>query len=122
MKRFALIVSALVLAISAPAFAESAVVRGLDKVTGHARDYVLPIGRTTRIGTLDVTARACQKSAPEDTPEVTIFVDVLDHPPAAENAEAASVEVFHGWLFASSPGLSAIEHPYFDLWAVDCRA
>jgi hypothetical protein len=106
---------------AAPAFAETAVVRGLDKITGHARDYSLPIGRPARIGSLEVIARACQKSAPEDTPEVTIFVDVYDHPPAAENAEAARVDVFHGWLFASSPGLSAIEHPYYDLWAVDCR-
>ena len=121
MKRLALIVSVLVLGAAAPAFAESAVVRGLDKITGHARDYTLPIGRATRIGSLEVIARSCAKSAPEDTPEVTIFVDVFDHPPAAENAEAARVDVFHGWLFASSPGLSAIEHPYYDFWAVDCR-
>ena len=108
-------------ATAAPAFAESAVVRGLDKITGHARDYVLPIGRSTRIGTLEVIARSCWKSAPEDTPEVKIFVDVFDHPPTAETEEEARVDLFHGWLFASSPSISAIEHPYYDLWAIDCR-
>ena len=69
-----------------PAFAERAVIRGLDKVTGHARDYTLTLGRATRIGTLDVIARACAKAAPEETPEVRIYVEVFDNPPAAGEA------------------------------------
>lgn len=105
-----------------PASAERAVIRGLDKVTGHARDYTLTLGRATRIGTLDVIARACAKAAPEETPEVRIYVEVFDNPPAAGEAAAERVEIFHGWLFASSPGLSAVEHPVYDIWAVDCRA
>ncbi len=105
----------------APAYAQRAVVRGLDKVTGHARDYSLTIGRAARVGSLEVTARACRKSAPEETPEVAIYVDVFDNPPAREGEEAQRREIFHGWLFASSPGLSAIDHPTYDIWAVDCR-
>lgn len=109
-----------------PAYAERAVIRGLDKVTGHASDYTLTLGRATRIGTLDVIARACTKSAPEETPEVRIYVEVFEHPPAASRAEGEAqperVEIFHGWLFASSPGLNAVEHPVYDLWAIDCRA
>lgn len=104
-----------------PAFAERAVLRGLDKVTGHARDYTLTLGRATRIGTLEVIARSCSKRAPEETPEVSIYVEVFDHPAPAEGQEAQRVELFHGWIFASSPGLNAIEHPVYDIWAVDCR-
>ena len=121
MKRLIALVALLTAGFAAPAFAESAVVRGLDKVTGHARDYALPIGRTARIGSLEVTARSCRKSAPEDPPEVEIYVDVIDHPPVLEGEESEAVDVFHGWLFASSPGLNAIEHPVYDLWAIDCR-
>lgn len=105
---------------AAPAFAQNAVVRGLDKVTGHARDYTLPIGRAVRIGTLEVVARSCQKSAPEETPEVSIYVEVFDHPPVREGATPERRSVFSGWLYASSPGLSAIDHPAYDLWATDC--
>lgn len=108
-----------------PAFAERAVIRGLDKVTGHARDYTLTLGRATRIGTLDVIARACTKAAPEETPEVRIYVEVFEAPAvAAAEGEAPPerVEIFHGWLFASSPGLNAVEHPVYDIWAIDCRA
>ena len=122
MIRMIFVALALISTAVAPAYAQRAVVRGLDKVTGHARDYALTIGRSARIGSLEVIARACQKSAPEETPEVAIYVDVFDHPPAREGEETERREIFHGWLFASSPGLSAIDHPTYDLWAMDCRS
>ena len=107
---------------AAPAYAERAVIRGLDKVTGHARDYTLTLGRAARIGTLEVIARSCDKNPPEERPEVRIYVEVFDHPPVTEaQPDAQRVELFHGWLFASSPGLSAVEHPVYDIWAIDCR-
>lgn len=109
-------------AAAGPASAQRAVIRGLDKITGHASDYTLSIGRATRVGSLEVIARACSKSAPEETPEVRIYVEVFDNPPAREGEEAERREIFHGWLFASSPGLSAVDHPTYDIWAVDCRA
>ncbi|MEJ0059185.1 MAG: DUF2155 domain-containing protein [Terricaulis sp.] len=108
-------------AAAAPAYAERAVLRGLDKVTGHARDFSATLGRPVRFGTLEVVARSCSKRAPEETPEVSVYVEVFDHPPVAEGAAAERVEIFHGWIFASSPGLSAIEHPNYDIWAIDCR-
>src|SRR5688572_9217093 len=94
-----------------PAFAQRAVVRGLDKITGHARDYTLTVGRPARIGSLEVIARSCSKAAPEETPEVTIYVEVFDHPAAREGEESERREVFHGWIFASSPALNALDHP-----------
>lgn len=114
---------ALSFAVMTPAFADSAVVRWLDKQTGHAQDYQLPIGRAVHIGTLDLVARACTKSAPEEAPEVKIYVEVYDHPPppAAGQPAPPRVEIFHGWLFASTPGLNALQHPVYDIWAIDCR-
>jgi hypothetical protein len=106
---------------AAPAFAQRAVVRGLDKVTGHARDYTLTVGRPARVGSLEVVARACTKNAPEETPLVRIYVDVFDHQPAREGEESERREIFHGWLFSSSPSLNAVDHPTYDIWAIDCR-
>ncbi|MBL8531725.1 MAG: DUF2155 domain-containing protein [Hyphomonadaceae bacterium] len=122
MKRAVFAALVMFAAAVSPAYAQRAVIRGLDKVTGHARDYTLSIGRPTRIGTLEVIARACYKSNPEETPEVRIFVDVFDHPPAREGEEAERRDIFHGWLFASSPSISAVDHPTYDIWAIDCRA
>lgn len=116
-------------AAAGPAVAQRAVIRGLDKVTGHAADYTLTLGRAARIGTLEVVARACSKTAPEETPEVRIYLQVYDNSPAPEGAEAAPEgaeaerrQIFSGWMFASSPGLNALEHPTYDIWAIDCRS
>jgi len=109
-------------AAAGPAAAQRAVIRGLDKITGHASDYTLTIGRAARVGSLEVIARSCSKSAPEETPEVRIYVEVFDHPAAREGEESERREIFHGWLFASSPGLSAVDHPTYDIWAIDCRS
>lgn len=104
-----------------PAHAQRAVIRGLDKVTGHASDYTLTIGRPARIGSLEVIARTCNKNAPEETPEVRIFVDVFEYPPARPGEESERRALWSGWLFASSPSLSALDHPTYDIWAIDCR-
>lgn len=121
MKRVLLGAFLMLAAAATPAYAQRAVIRGLDKITGHARDYTLSIGRPTRIGSLEVIARACYRSNPEETPEVRIFVDVFDHPPAREGEESERRDVFHGWLYASSPSISAVDHPTYDIWAIDCR-
>jgi hypothetical protein len=122
MIRAALAALALCVAAIGPAYAQHAVIRGLDKVTGQARDYTLTVGRAARIGTLEVIARSCSKSAPEETPEVAIYLEVYDNPPAREGEESERREIFHGWMFASSPGLSALDHPNYDIWAIDCRS
>lgn len=107
--------------LASPAAAQTAVLRGLDKVTGAAEDFNAPIGRTVRFGTLEITARSCSKRPPEEPPEVTIYVQVVDNPIARAGEERPREEIFHGWLFASSPGISALEHPVYDIWAIDCR-
>ena len=108
--------------LAAPASAQTAVLRGLDKVTGHARDFNAPIGRPVRYGTLEIIARSCVRTPPEEPPETKIFVEVFDHPIPRRGEERPRREVFSGWLFASSPGVSAIEHPVYDIWAISCRA
>ncbi|MEE9208857.1 MAG: DUF2155 domain-containing protein, partial [Kiloniellales bacterium] len=35
--------------------------------------------------------------------------------------DSPSIQVFSGWMFASSPAVSAMEHPVYDVWVIDCR-
>jgi hypothetical protein len=108
-------------AFAAAASAQTAVLRGLDKVTGHARDFTARLNQPTAFGSLQVVVRACHKRSAEETPEVAIYLQVFDAP--GENAAQGSdrQEIFSGWIFASSPGLNALEHPVYDIWAMDCR-
>ena len=93
-----------------------AVLQGLDKVTAQVSTIEAPVGRTVRFGTLEIIARACDKRPPEEPPESAAFLDIWE----VRRGEAAT-SLFRGWMFASSPALSAIEHPVYDVWMLDCR-
>lgn len=89
---------------------------GLNKVTARIVELEAPIGRPTAFGTLIITPKACQKAPPEEPPESAVFLKIDEHKPGE-----VSRPLFSGWMFASSPGLSALDHPIYDLWVVDCR-
>ncbi len=38
-----------------------------------------------------------------------------------KSAPADPDRIFSGWMFASSPGLNALEHPVYDVWVIDCK-
>lgn len=108
--------AATVLAASTARAAPVAVLQGLDKVTARISTIEVPIGAAVRFGALEVVARACHKAPPEEPPESAAFLEIRElHP------DTPAAEVFSGWMFASSPGLSALEHPVYDLWVLDCR-
>ena len=94
-----------------------AVLQALDKVTARVSEVSLALDQKISIGSLKVTLRACRKTPPEEVPEVAAFLEVNEELPGQPQKM-----VFQGWMFASSPGLSAIEHPIYDVWVVDCRA
>jgi len=95
---------------------EVAVLQGLDKVTARVSTINAPIGRIVRFGTLEIIARTCDKRPPEETPESAAFLDIWE---ARRGDPAASL--FRGWMYASSPALSPMEHPVYDIWVLDCR-
>ncbi len=94
---------------------EVAVLQGLDKVTARVSKIEAPIGRVVRFGTLEIIVRTCDKRPPEETPESAAFLDIWE----ARRGEPA-ISLFRGWMFASSPALSAMEHPVYDVWVLDC--
>lgn len=91
--------------------------QGLDKVTARVSTFEAPIGRMVKFGTLEITVRTCRKRPPEEPPESAAFLDIAERPPG-ENP----VMRFTGWMFASSPAISAMEDPVYDVWVIDCRA
>jgi hypothetical protein len=119
MRRFPVALSAaLLLAAATPASAnqmDEAVLQGLDKITARISTIKVGVGETVNFGSLQITVRACDKRPPEETPESAAFLQVVEQKPGE-----APVTRFSGWMFASSPALSAMEHPVYDLWVLDC--
>jgi hypothetical protein len=110
----------LVVLLAAPALAQTyesydtVVLGGMDKVTARFSSFEVEVGQPARFGTLEVTPRACQKTPPEETPESAAFLEIDDL------KDESRVRVFTGWMFASSPGVSALEHAVYDIWVLDC--
>jgi hypothetical protein len=105
-----------VVGLGLPANAQQgAVMQGLDKVTARISTFDAPVDQPVRFGTLQVTVRTCSKTPPEEPPESAAFVEIDDVRPGEEPRRD-----FTGWMLASSPALSALEHPVYDVWVVDC--
>ncbi len=102
--------------VAAAAPFEIAVLQGMDKVTARVSTIEAPVGTVVKFGALEIIARNCDKRPPEETPESAAFLDIWEVHPGE-----AAVSLFRGWMFASSPALSAMEHPVYDVWVLDCR-
>jgi hypothetical protein len=92
-----------------------AVFSGLDKITGRIISFDASIGETVQFGALQVTARACYTRPPTEATNTDAFVDVDE-----VTLKGEIKRIFTGWMFASSPGLHAVEHPIYDVWLTDC--
>ena len=108
--------------VASPALAQRAgegqvaVLQGLDKITARITTIDAPVGQPVRFGTLDITVRRCHKRPPEETPETTVYLQIREQR-LGERAQ----NLFAGWMFASSPAVSSMEHPVYDVWVVDCK-
>lgn len=94
-----------------------ALLQGLDKVTARISTVTAPLGKPVRFGTLDITVATCQEHPPTLPPESAAFLTIEDRPP-----DESAQRVFSGWMFASSPGLNALEHPVYDVWVLSCSS
>ncbi|MFO1189227.1 MAG: DUF2155 domain-containing protein [Alphaproteobacteria bacterium] len=110
--------AALIACIDTTAYAQSvaATLRVLDKVTARANTVDAVIGQPVSFGTLRIVVRSCKKNPPEETPESAAFLEIDD-----VRSGRPVKHLFKGWMFASSPGLHALEHPIYDVWVIDCK-
>lgn len=93
-----------------------AVLGGLDKITARVATIEAPVGEAVTFGTLQIIVRACKKRRPEENPESAAFLDIWE-----QKTGQPAQSLFRGWMFASSPALSAMEHAVYDIWVLDCR-
>jgi hypothetical protein len=117
-----LLLAALLVPIPSLVFADMtpepvALLEGLDKISARVSKFEAPVGTPVHFGTLAIRVRDCETSPPEDPPESAAFIEIDD-----TRSGEARTRVFSGWMFASSPALSALEHPVYDVTLLDCKA
>ena len=87
----------------------------LHKVTAKVREISLRSGEEVTIDELTLVMHDCLSTPPEEPPETKTFLQVFEFKNGADR------QLFSGWMFASSPGIHALEHPVYDLWATACK-
>ena len=99
----------------------------LDKITARISTKSVPVGGGTEFGTLELRVHYCAYRPPEEPPENVAFIMIFDNgyaekkPKEAQKAQKAQKALFSGWMFASSPAISGLEHPVYDVTLLSCH-
>lgn len=89
--------------------------RGMDKITGRVSSLQTDVGQSVKFEKLDVFVDRCYTTPADETPESKAFLTITETLP-----NGAKELVFRGWMFASDPAFSAMEHPVYDIWVFNC--
>jgi len=92
-----------------------AVLQTLDKISARISTLEVPVGETVAWERLEISVAKCSFSSPFERPERAALLRITE-----QRRGLAPVEVFAGWMFASSPALHAMEHPIYDVLVTDC--
>ena len=101
-----------------------AIIHAIDKVTAESMLFEVEVGgRPVRFNkTLIFSARACEVSAPDEQTEDAIAYLEVGIQPRGVVVPTEARQIFKGWMFASSPAISGLQHPIYDAWVVGCKA
>lgn len=91
---------------------EGAALRFLDKLTSETGDVVLSIGQAASFGRLIVRLDSCRYPADNPAADAEAHLTILE--------QETQAQLFSGWMLASSPALSALDHPRYDVWVLNC--
>ena len=87
--------------------------QALDKVNARHSMLSLKVGETAPFGTLRIEVLACVVRPPDQPQDAATFLSITDTTGEGVN--------FRGWMFASQPALSMLQHPVFDIRVTGCR-
>lgn len=101
-----------------------AVIHAIDKTTAESMRFEVEVGgRPVRFSkTLIFNVRACEISASDELTEDAIAYLEVGIKPRGVAVPTEARQIFKGWMFASSPAVSGLQHPIYDAWVVGCKA
>lgn len=113
----------------------SVLMLGFNRDTGQRMQFRVNVGSTVNFENLSISVGACYKSKPEYPNESWAYVDVVDK--GGENLNQLAVlaqrnraklkeaqgahRLRKGWIIASSPTVTPIDHAIYDLTLIRCE-
>ncbi|MEO1240094.1 MAG: DUF2155 domain-containing protein [Pseudomonadota bacterium] len=89
-----------------------AILRWLDKVSGDVRDVELVAGGSQTLGRIEIALGECRYPEANASGDAYAWLEI-------RSAGRDELD-FSGWMLASSPALSALDHPRYDVWVIRC--
>ena len=86
----------------------------LNKTTNKVSHKEILVNSVVTWETLDIEVLFCASTPPTEIPEDYVLIDVYD----TINKKKSSI--YRGWMISSSPDITPLENPIYDLWLLDC--
>ena len=86
----------------------------LNKTTNKVSTKDILVSSKLLWETLNIEVLYCGSTPPTEIPEDYVLIDVYD------TINNENTNIYKGWMISSSPDVTPLENPIYDLWLVDC--
>ena len=86
----------------------------LNKTTNKVSTKDILVSSKISWETLNIEVLYCGSTPPTKIPEDYVLIDVYD------TINNENTNIHKGWMISSSPDVTPLENPIYDLWLVDC--
>ena len=86
----------------------------LNKTTNKVSTKDILVSSKISWETLNIEVLYCGSTPPTKIPEDYVLIDVYD------TINNENFNIYKGWMISSSPDVTPLENPIYDLWLVDC--
>ena len=86
----------------------------LNKTTNKVSTMDILVSSKISWETLNIEVLYCGSTPPTEIPEDYVLIDVYD------TINNENTNIYKGWMISSSPDVTPLENPIYDLWLVDC--
>ena len=86
----------------------------LNKTTNKVSTKDILVSSKISWETLNIEVLYCGTTPPTEIPEDYVLIDVYD------TINNENTNIYKGWMISSSPDVTPLENPIYDLWLVDC--
>ena len=100
--------------LAEPIAGTSAKLKLLDKTTNKVTQKIINVNSIIDWDSLNIQIYACYSTSPEEIPEDYVLLEVKD------KLSLEKIYIYRGWMISSSPDVTPLEHPIYDLWLIDC--
>ena len=86
----------------------------LDKISNKLFEKTISVDDSDEIETLNIEVYACFTEPPDEISEDYVLINIKD------NFKNEYKSIYKGWMISSSPEVTPLEHPVYDLWLLGC--